>query len=85
MKQELYEAMQIARNFQQVNNKTKMVSSALAELRSCGNWFLSDDEVNILRQADRILDELRDKSNEWNCAKYLEKHLEELNLVQSTK
>lgn len=69
--QQMHEAMQISRNFEKVNKLTKLTSFNLAELRSCGSYFITDEQNKILRDADKVLDEIRDKSTEWEAGKYV--------------
>lgn len=69
-KQQMHEAMQISRNFDRTNKAAKIAGTALAELRSCGSFFITDEQNKILREADKIIDEIRDKSNEWEAGKY---------------
>jgi len=71
---QLHEAMQISRNFEKVNKAAKFASKALAELRSIsGGYFITAAGNKILREADNIIDEIIEKSNEWQAAKFAEK------------
>lgn len=76
-KQQMHEAMQISRNFERVNNAAKIVSTALAEFRSVGSYFITDEQNKLLREADNIIDEIWDKSTEWEAGKYAANKLTE--------
>lgn len=68
--EQMHEVMQVSRNYLQANKAAKALSNALSEVRAEASYFLSPEQIKILRQADTVADELREITNEWEAAKY---------------
>ena len=69
-KQQMHEAMRISIFYYEANEAAKKANQALSTVRQRAEYFLTKDEIYILRAADKILDSVIDKSNTWKAAKY---------------
>jgi hypothetical protein len=76
-KQQMHEAMQISRNFALTNLLAKEAGVNLQKLTMSGEYFISKEDMAILREADKALDRIRNKSNEWEADKYAKNTLTE--------
>jgi hypothetical protein len=71
-KQQMHEAMRVSRVYSEANLAVTDCFNSLSKVRSACGWFLTNDQIEILRKADHILDELKDKTNVWAAGKYAE-------------
>lgn len=78
-KSKIAEAMQIGRYFEKANRQAKIAGKAIVELTSLGAHFISQEDMDILRKADSVIDKIRNASNEWGAMKYANTQLSKTN------
>ncbi len=71
---QILQAAQIGKNFERVNLLAAQAMDAINAIKlQGGGFFLTEEDINALRQAETQLSLIKMRSNEWEAGKYAEK------------